>query len=98
ADYADITGVPGSGDKARISLQHLLDSGVDYEVRTTVDPQLLDQNQLLTLALELKAQGVNRFVLQRCRTEEPVTRADPLRDKEWVAEISALFEKFELRS
>ncbi len=97
ADYTNITGIPGSGDKARTSLQHLLDSGVAYEMRTTVDPQLLDQDQLLTLALELKARGVNRFVLQRCRTDKPMTHPDPLANKKLVQEISALFEKFELR-
>lgn len=95
--YADITGIPGSGDKARASLQHLLDSGVAYEVRTTVDPQWLDHNQLWTLALELKAQGVSRFVLQKCRREKQTTKTDPLTDKKWLAEISAMFENFELR-
>ncbi len=95
--YTDITGIPGSGDKARASLQRLLDSGVAYEVRTTVDPQLLDQDQLWTLVQELKAQGVSRFVLQKCQSDKPVTRFDPLTDKELMREISALFENFELR-
>ncbi len=96
-NYVNITGIPGSGDKARASLLHLLDSGVAYEVRTTVDPQWLDQDQLRTLAQELNTLGVSRFVLQRCRSEEPTTKPDPLMDKKWLAEISTLFENFELR-
>ncbi|VAX14336.1 Ribonucleotide reductase of class III (anaerobic), activating protein [hydrothermal vent metagenome] len=97
SNYADITGIPGSGDKARASLEHLLDSSVAYEVRTTVDPQWLDHDQLWILAQELKALGVSRFVLQRCRSEASAVKPDPLTDKGLVQEISALFDDFELR-
>lgn len=96
-NYADITGIPGSGDKARASLQYLLDSGVAYEVRTTVDPQLMDHDQLWTLAQELAALGVARFVLQRCRNETPAEKPDPLADRQLVEKISFLFDDFELR-
>lgn len=36
ADYEQITSVAGSGAKARVSARWILDSGVDYEFRTTV--------------------------------------------------------------
>ena len=45
ADYARLTGVPESGEKARASLLSLLASGVDYEVRTTVHPALMSQEE-----------------------------------------------------
>lgn len=90
--------MPGSGDKAQASLQLLLDSGVSYEVRTTVDPQLIDQDQLWTLAQELAALGVTRYVLQRCRSESLVEKPDPLADRQLVEKISFLFDDFELRS
>ncbi len=46
-DYERITGVPGSGEQALASLQHLLESGVAYEVRTTAHPDLLNRNDIL---------------------------------------------------
>lgn len=95
--YPGVTGVPGSGDKARYSLCRLLDSGVDCEVRTTVDPDRLDREQVLALAIELEALGVSRFVLQACRRDSPATRSDPLNDRELLRKVSALFEDFELR-
>jgi len=95
--YADVTGVPGSGARARDSLHRLLGSGVDYEVRTTVDPTLLGREQLWALALELRTLGVSRFVLQVCRSEVPATGGDPLTDRELMRQISTLFEDFELR-
>jgi len=96
--YTDITGIPGSGEKARTSLKLLLDSNVNYEVRTTVDQQYIDYNILWKLALELKGMGVRSYVLQRCRTEKQVVMPDLLSDKKWLTKISDLFENFEVRS
>ncbi len=95
--YAAVTGVPGSGDKVQESLDRLLSSGVDYEVRTTVDPALLDRQQLLALALELRSRGVSHYALQVCRSETPATEPDPLADRKLVQQISNLFDTFELR-
>ena len=66
-DYERITGVPGSGDKALASLRHLLDSGVAYEVRTTVHPGLLSRIDLLDLMEQLSSLGVKRYVAQAFR-------------------------------
>ncbi len=65
-DYPRLTGVPGSGARARASLLRLLASGVACEVRTTVDPALLDTAALHSLAETLAGLGVTRYALQAC--------------------------------
>ena len=66
-DYPRLTGVPGSGARARESLLRLLASGVAYEVRTTVPPDLLDAATLSNLAEVLTDLGVAHYALQTCR-------------------------------
>jgi pyruvate formate lyase activating enzyme len=66
--YATITGVPNSGKPALESAKLLLQSGVAYEFRTTVHPHLLNESDLLELATLLAELGVQRYVLQDCRT------------------------------
>lgn len=67
ADYERITRVSGSGAKARQSLELLLASRVDYELRTTVSPELLDADALAELAGELGGFGAKNHKLQECR-------------------------------
>jgi pyruvate formate lyase activating enzyme len=67
AAYAGVTGVAESGNAALESLGLLLASGVAYEVRTTVHPALMTAAALETLARELAARGVDRWVLQPFR-------------------------------
>ncbi|WP_176085200.1 anaerobic ribonucleoside-triphosphate reductase activating protein [Martelella sp. HB161492] len=52
-DYETITQVPRSGEKARRSLMALLESGVDYSLRTTVHPELLDSAAIARISGEL---------------------------------------------
>lgn len=74
-DYAVLTGVRGSGERAFESLEYLLESGVDHEVRVTVHDALLPPDRLQRL-LELLADcGASSIVLQRCRT---AAMLDPL--------------------
>ncbi|WP_313351121.1 anaerobic ribonucleoside-triphosphate reductase activating protein [Paracoccus sp. (in: a-proteobacteria)] len=68
SDYRRVTGAAGSGVKARESLGLLLDSGVDYQVRTTVDPELIDDAALARMSAELAQLGLAAHVLQTCRT------------------------------
>lgn len=65
--YAAVTGIGGSGAAAGASLRLVVGSGVDYEVRTTVHPALVDDDALLRLADELASLGVRRWVLQPFR-------------------------------
>lgn len=68
ADYARITGVEGSGAKARASLQLLLASGVELEARTTVHASLLSAQDLAAMRYELLALGVRNYAVQKFRT------------------------------
>lgn len=65
--YARMTGAAGSGDAARASLDLILASGVECEVRTTVHPRMLDGGTLESLAGHLAARGVRNYVLQAFR-------------------------------
>lgn len=66
-DYSCVTGVPGSGGKARESAQLLLDSGVAHEFRTTVHPLCHSRDSLLQVADELQQMGARHYVLQEFR-------------------------------
>ncbi len=67
--YAAVTGKAQSGTQARQSLSALLVSGVNYELRTTLHANLLNDADLLAIATELHARGVGRWVLQKFRVE-----------------------------
>jgi pyruvate formate lyase activating enzyme len=74
ADYDRITGVPGSGERARESLSLLLDSGVAHEIRTTVHPDLLSAERLIAWP-RLAALGIETS--QAFRAQGCATRARP---------------------
>jgi pyruvate formate lyase activating enzyme len=65
-DYQLITGQPDSGQRARLSLETLVRSGVDYEMRTTVYTPVLDVRRLETMASQAAHLGAGNLVLQRC--------------------------------
>jgi len=69
ADYARITGVDGSGERALSSLEVVLASGVAHEIRTTVHPALLADADVVDLAQDLSARGVKRYVIQAFRSQ-----------------------------
>jgi pyruvate formate lyase activating enzyme len=68
-DYARITGTPGSGARVQSSLKLILASGVAYEIRTTVHPALLADEDVLALAADLAARGVKHYVVQAFRSQ-----------------------------
>lgn len=88
ADYAKITGSKNSGHNAVKSAHYLLDSGVDYEFRTTIHPLFFDEPKLLELATQLAKLGVKRYFLQSCRTTHCLdkTLSTAPRKKEWQTE------------
>jgi len=67
ARYGEICGMGISADDVLETINILQDSGADFEVRTTVIPQL-DQNDLIKMAEELPE--VPRYVLNRYRRPE----------------------------
>jgi anaerobic ribonucleoside-triphosphate reductase activating protein len=68
-EYQSVTRVPGSGVAARACVEAILASGVAYECRTTVHPDLLSHDALLRMADELKALGVADYVVQQFRPQ-----------------------------
>lgn len=67
--YDEVTGVPGSAARVRASLAALVASGVAHECRTTVHRSLHALHDLLALAEELLAEGVECYVLQPFRAQ-----------------------------
>lgn len=67
SEYRRVTGVAGSGKRARRSLVCLLESGVAHQVRTTVDPFLLNEADIARMGAELAALGVVQHTLQEFR-------------------------------
>lgn len=65
--YAEITGAGPSGEAAWASLDAVLASGVDHEVRTTVDPTVHVRDDVIALADRLRERGVRRHVFQEAR-------------------------------
>lgn len=67
ADYTRICGREGVANKASSSLQLLLESEVELEVRTTLHPLDFNETNLQQLLQWLQQQGVKRLVLQLAR-------------------------------
>ncbi|EIK53519.1 radical-activating enzyme [Stutzerimonas stutzeri TS44] len=88
-----ITGVEGSGRANWQSLDHLLESGVAHECRTTVHWQLFDAEQLWDMAQRLRARGVERFVVQCVRTARMLDAS--LADSAAPYDLQRLWERLE---
>jgi pyruvate formate lyase activating enzyme len=67
--YDAVTRARPSGLAAWTSLRAVLESGVDHEVRTTVDPTVHTHDDVARLASRLRAMGVRRHVLQEARPD-----------------------------
>jgi pyruvate formate lyase activating enzyme len=96
-NYARITGIDGSGDRAQASLQCVLASGVAHEIRTTVHPALLPDTEVVALAQDLSARGVKRYVIQAFRSQgcaDTALALDSRRERplaELAGEVAHLF-------
>ena len=85
------------------SLDMLIDSGVDFETRTTCDPRLWSVEDIYTIARQLKEKGVKNYHLQKYRpipsdkesTEDMCNKF--FRDKELLAYLKETFEIFDMR-
>ena len=67
--YEKVTQVAGSGDQARRSAALVLASGVGYEFRTTVHPEILSEAEILDMARELVSMGCKHYTLQMFRPD-----------------------------
>jgi pyruvate formate lyase activating enzyme len=63
-DYEKITQRRDSGWRAHESALMILESGVDYEFRTTVHPDLLSDDDVLCVAENLADLGATRYAVQ----------------------------------
>lgn len=103
-DYPATTGAVGSGGRALAGLQQVLESGVDYEIRTTVHPRLLGDEALVRMGRDLAERGVRHYVIQAfrsqgCRDENLCQQAGRDRSLHDVGrELSGVFEQFQVRS
>ncbi|MHB1402662.1 MAG: anaerobic ribonucleoside-triphosphate reductase activating protein [Thiobacillus sp.] len=104
AEYARVTGVAGSGERAHAGLLEVVASGVAHEVRTTVHPALLADAEVVGLAHDLAGRGVKTFVLQAFRSQgcaDEALRQNATRDRplqQVGEELAGLFEDFSVRA
>lgn len=103
-EYARITGVKRSGEKALHAARMVLDSGVGYEFRTTFHPALLSARDIEKIAQELIALGARRYALQTfraigCAEIDLIRSAAQMPALPPLAEtLTRKFEHFELRA
>lgn len=92
--YKSIVGVDQL-NKVEKSLNLLLESGVDFECRTTCDPRFLTSEDLLAIAKELHKRGVKKYFLQKYRPVETdkVTTEDACERVLNNPELAAFLEK-----
>lgn len=99
--YQHITGSPVAARQALVSLRLLLAAEVGYEVRTTVDPELLDEPALTQMVELLHAAGVRVFCLQSARPapgDQPSLAAPVQFSPTLIARCRQLFPTFTART
>lgn len=64
--YEKITKIPNSGKLALESFELLRNSGINFEIRTTVDSRNINSEDLINIAKFLNSKGVKKWVLQEC--------------------------------
>lgn len=101
-DYPAIVRARGAGDRFRRSLEIVLGSGLDYEIRTTLHADATPE-KLIRFAGWLARRGVRRYAWQARRatdaTGRPVIEAPP--GPAWhqaAAAVAPWFETFEFRT
>ena len=68
--YKIVTGGVGDVEKVKESLNILIESGKNFECRTTCDPRFLNVEDLYKIADTLKGLGVREYYLQKYRKVE----------------------------
>ena len=67
-NYEELCGRPNMLEQVKESLKILLNSGIDFEARTTCDPRHLTPEDTLRIAKTLHEMGVKTYALQKYRT------------------------------
>ncbi len=87
--YENITKVPNSGKLALESFELLRNSGINFEIRTTVDSRNINSEDLINIAKFLNSKGVKKWVLQECIIRSSGKDLNiPLPDENVLADIS----------
>ncbi|MGR3221021.1 MAG: anaerobic ribonucleoside-triphosphate reductase activating protein [Candidatus Anammoxibacter sp.] len=63
--YEEVTGVTMNVEDIKKSIDLIMNSGIDYEFRTTVCPSFLDKDDVEDIALSIK--GAKRYIIQQFR-------------------------------
>jgi pyruvate formate lyase activating enzyme len=101
-DYERVTGRSIGGEAADESLQLLIESGVEHEVRLTWHPRLFAPDALLEIANGLARRGVRNFALQEfraagCPNPELTAEAVQPLPTDVREALERLFPRFEVR-
>jgi pyruvate formate lyase activating enzyme len=92
-DYVNITGVPGSGLKAWQSLDLVLQSGIDHEIRVTVHSGLSTLSRLQILIRRLAERGVQNLALQACQTQRMADASCGPSSTQWLEPLRVMAER-----
>jgi pyruvate formate lyase activating enzyme len=102
--YEKTTQKEQSGIEPRTSVGIVLESGVDYEFRTTVHHALLSEEDILEIARDLSAMGVSNFVLQSFQPKgclDETLKSGPipknLISQDLENKLASLFSNFRIR-
>ena len=96
-DYHLITGIQGSGKAALESLELLIASNVDFEVRMTLHKDI-PTDSVVDALKEVSQLGVRKVVLQKCRDKNENIVEHPLfSDKILLENLSSYFDSFYVR-
>ncbi|MDR1236003.1 MAG: anaerobic ribonucleoside-triphosphate reductase activating protein [Holosporaceae bacterium] len=96
-NYLEITNILNSGISARKSLDLLIASGVDFEVRMTLYEKI-EKSAIVDVLKEISALGVKTVALQKCRDKnENVVEHAIFSDKTLLEDLSKYFDNFYIR-
>lgn len=101
--YKEAVGVNVKLDDVKESLNMLLNSGKDFECRTTCDPRILSVDDVAQIGRELSAMGVKKYFLQKYRpieSDKITTDADCEQfflDKDLLDRLKKEFSVFDIR-
>ena len=101
--YKQITGGVADVQKVQESLALLIQSGLNFECRTTCDPRMLSKEDIYQIAETLQKAGVKKYYIQKYRpiptdkTTSDSMCAELVEDAELNAYLKKSFEVFEVR-
>ena len=102
--YQKITQTGESGIHPSKSVDVVLESGIEYEFRTTVHPALLSEAEVLEIAGELRDRGAKHFALQAFQPKgcSDETLKNAAVSPEWISsdlrnELTSMFKSFQIR-